>query len=121
QEGWRTSLAPGNSDLRNKLLADDGTPTTRIASWGNAEATPEALTPNLLSPKNVRIHFKSDIPHFQFARVADAMVDGKANAPPEPWLRWHDLGHSAELAPVNSIVFDTFRRQLRITGITLVE
>ena len=42
-ERWRTHLAPAEPDMRDKLLAADGAPTTGINSWTNSEPAP--LTP----------------------------------------------------------------------------
>lgn len=118
---WRTRLQPSAENMRGKLLASDGVPTTRIASWGNAESKPFPLTPNLLGPKDTQIKFQSAMPHVQFVHPVAALVDGQAAPPATPWLHWYDVGHAAELSPINSIVIDTFRTQLRVSAITLVE
>lgn len=120
-EVWRTRLQPAATDMRGKLLTADGVPTTRIASWGNAEARPAPITPNLLSPKDTLIRFQSAMPHVQLVHPFSSLVDGKPEPPPSPWLHWYDVGHAAELSPINTIVIDTFRTQLRVSAVTLVE
>jgi outer membrane protein assembly factor BamB len=120
-ERWRTRLQPAATDIRGKLLAHDGTPTTRITSWGNAEAEAAPLTPNLLSPRDVVIKLKAAAPHIQLVRDPAALVDGKPDPPPEPWLDWGDVGWFAETSPFNYLLLDTYRTQLRVTGITLAE
>ncbi|MBM4069940.1 MAG: WD40 repeat domain-containing protein [Planctomycetes bacterium] len=120
-EKWRTHLQPAEIDMRGKLLAAETVPTTRIASWGNAEAKPWPLAPNLLGPKDTYIRFQSAMGHMHFVHPVAELVDGKPTPPKTPWLHWHDVGHAAEISPINSIVLDTFRTQLRVTAVTLVE
>src|SRR5262249_16641508 len=74
---WTTRLLPALVDLRGRALTKDTTPTTRIASWGNAAPQATPVPPNLLNPKNVLLEFKATQPHFAFARPPDALVDGK--------------------------------------------
>jgi hypothetical protein len=59
--------------------------------------------------------------HIQFVRPTAALVDGKPDAAPEPWLHWGDVGSFAETSPFNFILIDTFRSRLRVSGITLAE
>jgi outer membrane protein assembly factor BamB len=120
-ERWRVRLRPAAEDMRGKLLASDGAPTTRIDSWGNAAAVTAPLAPNLLTPQSVVIRFQSASPNVQLIHPPTSLVDGKPDAPPSPWLDWTDVGHFAELSQVNYLVLDTFRTRLRVTGITLVE
>ena len=49
------------------------------------------------------------------------LVDGKAETPKQAWLLWDMLGHLAEGSNVHWILIDTYRTQLRVTGITLAE
>ena len=46
---WSVHLQPELTDMRGKLLSADGVPTTRMTGWGNADANPAPLTPNLLA------------------------------------------------------------------------
>ena len=114
-------LKPAATDMRDALLADDRAPTTRITGWGNAEATPAPVTPNLLDPQSVVIQFRAQWPGVQLQHPPAALVDGKADAPPAPWLAWGDVGNFAETSPFNYLLLDTYRTRLRVTAITLVE
>ncbi len=120
-ERWTTSLEPSASDMRDALLADDGAPTTRIKSWGNASATTAPTTPNLLDPQSVVIQFRAKDPNVQLVHPPGALVNGKLDAPPGPWLKWGDVGNFAETSPFNVLLLDTYRTRLRVTAITLVE
>jgi hypothetical protein len=103
------------------LLAQDRTPTSRVAGWGNALPRPLPLTPNLLSPSTVRIDFTSSMHHAPLVGKPEALVDGKADAPAEPWLAWPTVGWFAETKTFNALQFYTFRRRLRVEAVTLVE
>jgi outer membrane protein assembly factor BamB len=120
-EKWRVRLQPTETDMRGKILAKNAVPTTRIGSWGNADPHAGQLPANLLTPQTTYIRFVSAMSHVQFAHPAAALVDGKPDAPATPWLHWGDVGNFAELSPINSILIDTFRTQLRVTAITLIE
>ena len=120
-ERWSTRLEPTATDMRGALLADDHAPTSRITGWGNALATPAPVTPNLLDPQSVVIQFRADAPHIQLSHPSVALVDGKVDAPPTPWLAWGDVGTFAETSPFNYLLLDTYRARLRVTAITLVE
>jgi outer membrane protein assembly factor BamB len=121
RERWSTRLSPSETDLRRKILTDDPTPLARVTQWINAEPASLPLTPNLLSEKEVRITFVAQQNHIQFVRPTAALVDGKGEPPSEPWLHWGDVGSFAETSPFNTILIDTFRTKLRVTGITLAE
>src|SRR5262249_34577428 len=98
------------------------TPTTRLEGWGNAAPRPAPLTPNLLDPKNVVIKFKQPTaPHVQLLRDPAALVDGKAEPPPAPWLERGRIGWRAEGRPPTWLQIDTYRTRLRVTGLTLAE
>jgi outer membrane protein assembly factor BamB len=120
-ERWSAILKPAATDMREALLADDRAPTTRITGWGNAEATPAPVTPNLLDPQGVVIQFRALSPHVQLQYPSAALVDGKADAPAAPWLDWGDVGNFAETSPFNYLLLDTYRTRLRVSAITLVE
>ena len=125
-EQWRTRLTPAE-DMGGKLLADDGAATTRIAFRGNAEEKPAALTPNLLDPKNafVKLVWQDRNGLVQngvlFARDTAALMDGKPDAPPAPWISWQQMNWYAEGDPSTYVVIDAYRTQLRVNAITLVE
>ena len=126
-ERWRTRLTPKATDMRGKLLADDGAATTRIAFRGNAEEKPAALTPNLLGPKSAFIKFvwvrgngevQNDV---LFAHDSSTLMDGKPDPPPSPWIGWPQMSWYAEGNPFTYLWIDSYRTQLRVTGITLAE
>src|SRR5262249_27073137 len=56
-----------------------------------------------------------------FAHDSAALMDGKADAPAVPWISWPQMNWYAEGEPFTYMVIDTYRTQLRVTGITLVE
>jgi hypothetical protein len=126
KERWRVRPQPTVTDARRSLLAADPTPTTRRAGWGNAAEKPAPLTPNLLLESRALITAVSDPPAHGDPRPwenkVELLTDGKPDAPPQPWLSWTDVnmidsGWRAKLA----IQVDTFRTQLRVTGVTFVE
>lgn len=120
-ERWSTLLQPGNPRTDVRGYGDDATPTTRIATWPNAEPSPAPIAPNLLARTNSLIKFVAAYPHIQFAREPSALMDGSAAAPAEPWLHWSDIGSMAEISPFNTIRLDTLRERVRVTAITLFE
>ena len=123
-EKWRSHLAPEAIDAGDKLMADDGVPTARVADWGNAEAQPAAIQPNLLAeiPFSVSFMSASDGGGLQTLDLdGKALSDGKADPPAKPWLPWNYLGSFAETSPVNVIVFDTHRTLLRVNAVTFFE
>jgi outer membrane protein assembly factor BamB len=121
-EKWRVRLQPTETDMRGKLLAKNDVPTTRMESLSNADAAPRSIAENLLTPQTAYIKFVATrMPHVQFVHPAASLVDGKPDSPATPWLHWGDVSTAAELSPINSILIDTFRTQLRVTAITLVE
>src|SRR5262249_28234620 len=126
-ERWRTQLRPAARDMRGKLLADDGAPTTRIAFRGNADEKPAALTPNLLGPKSAFIKLVwqnrdgSVVNDVLFDHDSAALMDGKPDAPAAPWIGWPRMNWYGEGDPSTFVVIDTYRTRLRVTGITLAE
>jgi|GEM_PF-722519 len=122
QEKWNVRLQPVTADPRDSLLAQSNVPTARITDWGNSLREPLPLSPNLLTEVKSMIHFAVErAPHVRFERPADSLTDGSPEPPEEPWLHWGDINRFAEGNPVTAIVLDTFRTQLRVEAITLVE
>ncbi len=118
---WSVLLRPQAKDVRGRLLPRDEAPTSRYSGWGNALARPLPLTPNLLGPRTCRIELRSSRPHTALVGSPEALVDGKAEPPPQPWLAWPEVGWFAEGKTFNALQFDTFRTRLRVEAITLVE
>jgi outer membrane protein assembly factor BamB len=124
KERWRTRLTPAEPDMREKLLADDGAPTAKVTSWTNSEPAPRGLEPNLLAQRPIIAKF---VPtgqwggFAQFAHDPKLLADGKADAPPSPWVDWSFVGFFAETSPVNYVLVDAYRTQLRVEAVTLFE
>jgi hypothetical protein len=49
------------------------------------------------------------------------LYDGKAGPPPQPWIPWNYVGFFAETSPINYVLIDAFRREMKVTGVTFVE
>jgi hypothetical protein len=110
--------------MRGKLLADDGAATTRITGWTTSEAKPLPVTPNLLADNPM---ICSLIPSGDWGGVAHfsmdpkTLWDGKVDPPEEPWIGWNFISFFAETSPINYVLLDAFRRQLRVEAITFFE
>jgi outer membrane protein assembly factor BamB len=122
---WRTRLTPEASDIRGKILAGDGAPTTAIAGWGNAAEKPADLSVNLLAKTTPLIRLvtsqgETDLTDTPGQKVA-MLYDGKADAPAEAWIPWCMVGTFAETSPLNYLLIDAYRTQMKVTGVTLVE
>ncbi len=122
---WQTRLTPEASDMRGKILASDGAPTTAMTGWGNAAQKPADLSANLLAKTTPMIRLVTsqgttsltDTPRQKVAML----YDGKADAPAEPWIPWSMVGTFAETSPLNYILIDAYRTQMKVAGVTLVE
>jgi outer membrane protein assembly factor BamB len=122
QPKWSVRLQAANTDVKASLAANENLPTARIKDWGNASAQPLPLMPNLLSESKALIQFVAEgSPHIQLVRGAEALTDGSPQPPAEPWLDWGDINWFAEANPNTYLLLDTFRTQLRVRAITLVE
>jgi outer membrane protein assembly factor BamB len=126
-ERWRTHLEPAQSNPSDKLLPKPALAAAPLPRWGNAEPTPAPRKPNLLSPQTVRFEFRSGRPTDTSLQLVEMvgdpamLTDGKTDPPAQPLLPWGNIAWFAEAAPYNYLQFDTFRTQLRVSGITLVE
>jgi outer membrane protein assembly factor BamB len=122
RERWRMTPQPTASGIREKLLAPDPTPTTRMEHWGNAASTPAPLSPNLLTQTRALIKATMSDHVQEWQQPIAALTDGKPDAPANPWLAWTKINYvdSGWLGPL-VVEIDTFRSQLRVTGITFVE
>ena len=124
KELWHVRVQPEETDMREKLLADDGAPTIRMPSWGNAEATPLAITPNALAEAKATIKF---VPSGNwggtagFAHDAARLVNGKNEPPPSPWIDWSFVGFFSETSPINYILLEAPSAQIKLKAVTLFE
>ena len=123
---WETALIPTETDIRPRLLARDATPTVQTTSWGNAAPSPLPLSPNLLTETKAMISAvhvpRSHGDPLPWKHKVDLLTDGQAEPPAAPWLEWTEIGFidsgwKSKLA----IEIDTFRTQMRVTGITVAE
>jgi hypothetical protein len=126
KEIWTTRLRSAIDDVRPQLLAADKTPTTRRTGWGNASPTPAPLTPNLLRETKAIISAVCDPPTHGDPRPwqnsIELLRDGKAEPPAKPWLGWTEINY-IDSGWRSKLVLqaDTFRTQLRLTGVTFAE
>jgi hypothetical protein len=128
-EKWRTHLQPEPADMRGKLLADDGVPTTRIAGWGNAaeppRATPADIAANLLSKTTPLVSLVGSNGQMPLVETVDQktslLFDGKPSPPRRAWIPWETVGSFAETSPVNYLIVDAFRTRMKVAGVTFIE
>lgn len=101
-------------------------PTTRMTGWGNAAPEAAPLTPNLLAETQALIQAVCDPttngdPR-EWKQPIELLTDGKPDAPPRTWLSWGDINYiDSGWRQKLTLVVDTFREQLRVTGVTIVE
>jgi WD40 repeat protein len=117
---WVTRL-PAGTGMPTQPLADDLTPTVSVTA-SNAEAEPWPLTPNLLTPTTCLIRALAGDRQVELTHPPDALFDGLADPPAEPWLTWHTVQlFDSGWAGSASIIVDTFHRQLRVRALTFAE
>jgi hypothetical protein len=114
-------LQPKPADLRGKLLATDSAPTVRMSGWGNNKAQPSPITPNLLAQSPVMIKYIHESREPEGCPDRKYLVDGKPDPPEAPLLDWGLISWLGEGKPLSYLLFDTYRTQLQVTGITLFE
>jgi hypothetical protein len=119
---WSTHLTPETRDIRGSLLAADPTPSSRVASWGNAATVSSPLSPNLLSETRALVNATLNDRQQEWENPIESLTDGKPDAPDKPWLTWTTIG-SIDSGWVGhlSLNVDAFRSELRVTGVTFVE
>ena len=97
-----------------------------MCGWGNSASEPAALKPNLLTETQAKIEAWSDPPTHgdprEWQNEIEMLTDGKPDAPPQPWLPWYDI-NLIDSGWRNKLTFvvDTFREQIKLTGVTFVE
>lgn len=116
---WTLHLEPAIADSRIPMTAADLTPTTRVSNWSNALPQPLPLESPLQKVFQVSLH--TGLWSTGLTMNEAALHDGKADAPPQPWLAWSSVEGFAEMSPVNWLELETYNHQLRLEGITLVE
>lgn len=123
EEKWRVKVGerPQTSNQQSPI-SNLKSPTSRLTSWSNAEATPLPLTPNLISSNAVIVRAMLGDKGVGLQNPPAGLFDGQTNAPVNPWIKWADLvmidsGWKGSF----TLEIDTFRTQLRVTAITFVE
>jgi len=123
RQRWATALLPADGPVSSGLVADP-TPTSRPPPWGNALPEPLPIRPNLLTETRAKISF---VPTGSWGGAAKfvhdpaLLADGRAEAPPSPWLAWDKVGFFAETSPNNYILIDAGAVSMKVTAITLFE
>ncbi|MFK4066719.1 WD40 repeat domain-containing protein [Streptomyces sp. NPDC029674] len=124
-ERWRTRLTPSETDIRPELLSPDPVPVVRRAGWGNTTA-PKDLTPNLITTTSALFDVRLVNPtrHVDLGKqnAVALLTDGRADPPAEPWVPWSVIG-AIRVQEGQELQFtvDTFRTQVRLTGVTFAE
>jgi len=123
---WQQRLGPATSDIITRQLAEDKTPTVSMGGWTNNLDKPLSLDPkdNLLTKTQPYILFVPSGGWGGWARLqhkGELFFDGKLDPPPTPWLAWDNVGFFAETSPINYLLIDAIRTNMKVTAITLVE
>jgi hypothetical protein len=108
------------------LLWNDPTPTSRVDDWGNAAPDAAPLAPNLLTETQALIEARCEPTTHGDPRTwqhkIDLLRDGDPTAPSTPWLEWSDINYIDSGWRQKLVVqVDTFRSQIRVRGVTIVE
>jgi len=114
---WRSQL-----QAQNVGKPGASTPTARLTGWTNNDAQPAPLTPNLLAQTKAIISVIMSDRAVELKNRVEMLTDGAPESPAKAWVSSSDInmidsGWRGSL----SIVFDTFRTQLRVNKITFVE
>lgn len=131
---WTHSLtlpavaARWTDELPRDWLAPEPGPTARVTGWGNAAPEPGSLDPrqNLLATTQALFRAMHDPPVHGDPRPwqhsLERLRDGDPRPPDEPWLSWTDVNYiDSGWRPKLVLEADTFRTQVRLTGVTFVE
>lgn len=125
-QAWSTTLQSDAEISTLDLLAKAPTITTRMEDWGNSAPQTAPLTPNLLTQTQALIEAWCEPTTSGGARVwqnkVDLLRDGDPSVPDRPWLEWTDISYLDSGWRQKLVVqVDTFRSQVRLKGITIVE
>ncbi len=123
---WSTTLQADAAIGSQDLLVADVTPTSRVDGWGNAAPESAPLTPNLLTTTQALIEARCEPTTHgdprQWQHKIDLLRDGDPTAPKTPWLEWTDISYVDSGWRSKLVVeVDTFRSQIRLRGVTIVE
>jgi outer membrane protein assembly factor BamB len=123
-EKWLVHVGkvPPQTGGEAQIADHDAVPTTRLASCFNAESSPLPITPNLIQSDAVAIKAWLGDKTVNLQNPVTLLFDGQATAPPQPWLRWEDIGMiDSGWRGSFSLEIALIRRVARVTAITLVE
>ncbi|MEX1017574.1 MAG: PQQ-binding-like beta-propeller repeat protein [Phycisphaeraceae bacterium] len=121
---WRTRLEPEPDGLTGPVASQQQVPTTRVASWTNAEPQPRTAEANLLAEVNAVIGL---VPGTTWGGAARLMLDprllhdGDTTAPREPWLAWDKVNHAAAADDPFFVTIESFRTRMRVEAVTFFE
>ncbi|MCL2701061.1 MAG: PQQ-binding-like beta-propeller repeat protein [Phycisphaerae bacterium] len=123
---WQQRLQPATSDIITRQLAEDKTPTVSVGGWTNNLEKPLATDAanNLLAQTKPYILFVPSGGWGGWAKLQHngaLFYDGKMDPPPTPWLDWSNIGFFAETSPINYLLIDAYRVNMKVSAITLVE
>jgi hypothetical protein len=123
---WSKTLHSDADPAAVNLLAVDATPTIRSMGWGNAAPRPAPLTPNLLTQTQALIEARCEPTTHgdprNWQHKVDLLRDGDPTPPDKPWLEWTDISYLDSGWRQKLVVqVDTFRSQIRLRGVTIVE
>ena len=119
---WRRASARRPANALASLLAVEPTPDRAGLRLEQRGGDTGAVTPNLLNETNalITVEEKDGSAH-HLNNPVDALRDGKPEAPPKPWLGGPHQLYRLRLARPAGLQIDTFRTQVKLTGITFVE
>lgn len=97
-------------------------PTARMDGWTNQQANTLPLQPNLLQTAKASVYAYLGDRRQELQQPTELLSDGALTPPTRPWMDWAviqmiDSGWSGSF----SLEVDTFRTQMKVTGITLAE
>jgi len=119
-EKWRVHLT--TQPLAPPSAAGMTVPTSRMDNWINAAVKPASLTPNLLTDTKALFSILGGDRPDELENPVSLLTDGSITPPPTPWVSWFDINYvDSGWVGKTSLQFDTFRTQIHLTGITLVE
>ena len=126
QANWTVNLKSDADPRTLDIVAADKTPTVRASEWGNAAKQSAPLTPNLLNETQALIEARCEPtthgdPRSWLHKI-DRLRDGDPAPPDRPWLDWSDISYIDSGWRQKLVVqVDTFRSQIRLKGVSIVE
>ncbi|MGI6496161.1 MAG: hypothetical protein ACOX5G_08755 [Kiritimatiellia bacterium] len=124
--GWKTrwdvrldNAAPARGD---GAAAPRDIPTTRTTTWSNADPAPRSIEDSVLLECRPIAQAYSGTGETRLAHPFERLFDGDPAPPASPWLANEDVHFiDSGWRGSFSLVIDTFRSQIRVEAVTLVE